>query len=255
MDIRFMFLLLICFIFPSICQSYVIYDGFETQDINDIWSSGRFLPKSVEIQSKIVKSGRGAVRITLTQGDQLKEEKGTELERAELMESPKYVSREGCDYSYSFSMFLPKDFPVVPTRLVIAQWKQYFPNMDSDRDDSPVIAVRYADGELIINIKVGPKKVVLFSTKEEIRNKWLDFKFEIHFSRNDDGKIYAWLNEKQIIKYNGKIGYTEKEGFPPGSYYYFKMGLYRDTMAEPMTIYIDEYRKEQLPKESILKEK
>lgn len=83
---------------------------------------------------------------------------------------------------------------------------------------------------------------------------WFDFKFRIHFSTNEDGKLYAWLNEKQIIKYNGKIGFTKKENLEAGSYYYFKMGLYRNTMPEPMTIYIDEYRKEELPKGSITKE-
>jgi hypothetical protein len=36
-------------------------------------------------------------------------------------------------------------------------------------------------------------------------------------------------------------GYTH-----PGRFY-FKMGLYRDLMPEPMTIYIDEYRKKELP--------
>jgi hypothetical protein len=28
--------------------------------------------------------------------------------------------------------------------------------------------------------------------------------------------------------------------------FYFKVGLYRDRMPAPMTIYVDEYRKEQL---------
>ena len=35
-------------------------------------------------------------------------------------------------------------------------------------------------------------------------------------------------------------------GYPSPSYFYFKMGLSRDVMAKPMTIYIDEYRTRQL---------
>jgi hypothetical protein len=236
------------------CQSNKntkIYDGFETSNISKVWSKDKLLFKSFEIQSKIVRNGNKAIKITLNQGDQLEEEKGTELERAELMEFYKFVSKEDSSYSYSFSMFLPNDFPIIQTRLVIAQWKQYCENKDKCGNNSPVIAIRYIGGELIINVMQGLKKVILFTTKEEARNRWLDFKFNIHFSKNNAGKIYTWLNGEKIVEYTGKIGYTEKDGYPSKGYYYFKMGLYRDTMPEPMTIYIDEYRKEQLPKGSI----
>lgn len=53
-----------------------------------------------------------------------------------------------------------------------------------------------------------------------------------YFSRNYDGRIVAWLNGKQIINYSGMIGYMMREGYTPGSLYYFKMGLYRDNMEE-----------------------
>jgi hypothetical protein len=50
------------------------------------------------------------------------------------------------------------------------------------------------------------------------------------------------------VDYKGATAYPEKAatGYPDPSLFYFKMGLYRDLMAEPMTIYIDEYRKVQL---------
>jgi hypothetical protein len=246
-EYAFVIFFLICSF--SLCQSASvinIYDGFETPDISENWSKDRFMSKSVAIQSDVFREGKSAVRITLREGDQLEDEKGTELERAELMESREFVSKEDCSYSYSFSMFLPEEFPIVQTRLVIAQWKQYCGNEEKCGGNSPVIAVRYIGGEMIINIMKGSEKTVLFSTTEEMRNKWLDFKFKIHFPGIEKGRIEAWLNEKQIVSYNGDIGYTEKEGYPPQSYYYFKMGLYRDTMPEPMTIYIDEYRKKQL---------
>jgi hypothetical protein len=252
--LRYLVVISILIFSTVVCQSsknIKIYDGFETSNISKVWSKDKLLFKSFEIQSKIVRNGNKAIKITLNQGDQLEEEKGTELERAELMEFYKFVSKEDASYSYSFSMFLPNDFPIIQTRLVIAQWKQYCENKDKCGNNSPVIAIRYIGGELIINVMQGPKKVILFTTKEEARNRWLDFKFNIHFSKNNAGKIYAWLNGEKIVEYTGKIGYTEKDGYPSKSYYYFKMGLYRDTMPEPMTIYIDEYRKEQLPKGSI----
>ena len=35
-------------------------------------------------------------------------------------------------------------------------------------------------------------------------------------------------------------------GYQAPGYFYFKMGLYRNVMTEPMTVYIDEYRKRRL---------
>jgi glucose-6-phosphate 1-dehydrogenase len=61
-----------------------------------------------------------------------------------------------------------------------------------------------------------------------------------------DGEIKAFLNDKEIINYNGITSYTENSGYASKSRYYFKMGLYRDIMQEPMTIYIDEYRKREM---------
>ena len=60
------------------------------------------------------------------------------------------------------------------------------------------------------------------------------------------GKVDAWLNEQQIINYRCSTSYSSKKGYNDKSYFYFKMGLYRDVMAEPMTIYIDEFRKKEI---------
>jgi hypothetical protein len=40
---------------------------------------------------------------------------------------------------------------------------------------------------------------------------------------------------------------NETTGYPSPSVFYFKLGLYRNVMPEPMTIYLDEYRKRELP--------
>jgi hypothetical protein len=46
--------------------------------------------------------------------------------------------------------------------------------------------------------------------------------------------------------YLGPTAYQVKRGYPAHGYVYFKMGLYRDEMPQPMTIYVDEYRKDEL---------
>jgi hypothetical protein len=226
-----------------------VYDGFETASLSEAWDSSRFVPGAVTMQSDIVRAGHGAVRIVVRADD--KYEAGTRgnppNERAELMEARKLVSREGDNYEYSFSMFLPPDFPVVPTRLVIAQWKQYCPAGDCSFD-SPVVAVRYASGVLKITHKTGPDQRTLYETNKELRNRWLDFRFQVRFSAAADGRIKAWLDNQQIVDYTGVNAYPENSQtrFAKPGWFYFKMGLYRDLMAEPMTIYIDEYRKREL---------
>ena len=84
-------------------------------------------PHSFEIQSKIVRKGRSAAKITLRTGDVVEPatDKDKATERDELIEDQSLYSLEGVKYDYQFSMFLPDSFPIVPVRLVIAQWKQY----------------------------------------------------------------------------------------------------------------------------------
>jgi hypothetical protein len=73
----------------------------------------------------VVTAGKGAVKIILRPGDQIAQEKGSELERAVLEESRRLWSVEDSAYAYSFSVFVPPEFPIGSTRLVIAQWKQF----------------------------------------------------------------------------------------------------------------------------------
>lgn len=228
-----------------------VYDGFETASLSKVWDTSRFVPGAVTMQSDVVRSGHGAARIVLHANE--KYEVGVNgsrsTERAELMEARTLVSKEGRSYQYSFSMFIPPDFPIVPTRLVIAQWKQYCPGGNCQYDN-PVVAVRYVSGALRITLQTGAHAATLYETKEELRNRWLDFKFQIRFSTNANGRILAWLDDKPIVDHSGVSAYPEnaQTGFANPGWFFFKMGLYRDLMAEPMTIYVDEYRKKELPK-------
>lgn len=145
-------------------------------------------------------------------------------------------------------MFLPADFPIVPTRLVIAQWKQFCHGNGPCSDDSPVLAVRYMSGVLRITQDLSGKQTVLYQESGEFRHRWLDFKFRIRFSASESGRIKAWLGDRQVVDHKGLTANAENAatGYPSPSRFYFKMGLYRNPMREPMTIYIDEYRKRQL---------
>jgi hypothetical protein len=242
-------ILLVVLLLMVSCRSRTeVYDGFETPELAKIWSRDRMVGNALEMQSRIVRSGQSAAKITLRSGDIFEAAVGKSkaTERDELEEAERYLSVENHLYEYQFSLFLPDSFPVVPTRLVIAQWKQYCGGVPECSDDSPVLAIRYVSGRLYITSKNDSASTTIYQTNEEIRNKWLDFRFRVLFSRSDRGQVLAWLNGKQIVNFHGISSYSSKRGYPQLSLFYFKMGLYRDLMPEPMTIYIDEYRKKEL---------
>jgi len=203
---------------------------------------------SFQIQSAIVHHGQSAAKMSLHTGDMFEAGigKSKNSERDELREANGLFSAENKIYEFKFSLFLPDSFPIVPTRLVIAQWKQRCPGDSSCSDDSPVMAIRYVSGRLYMTIQTDSGAKTVYQTKEEVRNKWLDFKFRVCFSRLANGSVTAWLNEKQIVHFNGSTCYSSLKGYPDKSYFYFKMGLYRDVMPEPMTIYIDDYSKKEI---------
>ena len=76
-----------------------------------------------------------------------------------------------------------------------------------------------------------------------------DFKFQTRFTTNETGLIKGVVNGNRwlITRASTPISRNEQTGYVHRSRFYFNMGLYRDLMAEPMTIYIDEYRKRNCP--------
>lgn len=230
-----------------------VHDGFETPGLSPLWSADRFEAGAVTIQTNVVRAGQRAVQITIRPKDEFESglNGNSDSERDELLEAGKLTAKEGVNYEQSFSMFFPTNFPVVPVRLVIAQWKQYCANGRNCSDDSPVLAVRYIAGELRITQDLDKKYIVLYRAKDEYRGRWLDFKFQVRFSPEENGRIKAWLDDKLLVNYHGVTANPENAatGYPSPGRFYFKMGLYRNVMPESMTVYIDEYRKRELPKE------
>jgi Polysaccharide lyase len=241
---------LIIFLFiGSGCRTKInVYDGFESRRLSRIWETDRMVPASLEIQSDVVCKGKRAAKITLRTGDIYEPGTGKSAptERDELEETGFLESVAGIKYEYQFSMFIPQSFPIVNTRLVIAQWKQNCPHGAACSDDSPVVAIRYVAGELYITLRTDSGSQTLYKTDNDVRNQWLNFRFQIRFSRQSNGEIKAFMNDNEIINYKGITSYSEARGYASKSRYYFKMGLYRDIMQEPMTIYIDEYRKREM---------
>jgi hypothetical protein len=231
-----------------------VYDGFETPTLSNLWETSRFTSGAVEMQSAIVRAGHGAVRITVHSRDTFEagQNGDADSERDELLEARAVTSRGATPYEFSWSMYVPPDFPIVPVRLVVAQWKQYCrPDSARCSDDSPVLAVRYIGGVLQITQDLAHKQIVLYEEKTDLRGRWLDLRFRVRFTPSVDGRIQAFLDGTQVVDFHGVTANTEDTatGYSSPSYFFFKMGLYRNVMPQPMTIYLDEYRKRQLPSE------
>ncbi len=223
-----------------------IQDHFEEAHLNSIWIAQRMVPSAFSMQSKVVHDGHSAARITLQANDRMERasKDGAASERDELMEAPRFWSQSGNTYSYAFSLYLPPDFPIVKKRLVIAQWKQLC-EWASCQPDNPVLAIRYVGGVLLVTRKNDADEEIMYKSHGEMRGRWLNFRFVNRFSQKRDGTINGWMNGQKIVQYRGVTAYHSARGYPAHGFFYFKMGLYRDRMQEPMTIYFDDFRKDQ----------
>jgi len=227
----------------SECRPTSIADGFEGSTLSAYWSTDKFVPGAIAIQSKTRRTGKSAIRITLRPGDQMPEERGSDLERAELKEVSRLWTPENVEATYAFSLLVPKEFPLTCPRVVLAQWKQHCP-VESCTPDNPTIALRYDRGVLWISRQVADGKQVLFRAPDDIRGRWHDFRFRIVFSRTSGGRIDASLDGRPIVNFRGTTAYPRAGGYGDPAEFYFKMGIYRDHVPDVMTVYFDEYRKD-----------
>jgi hypothetical protein len=231
-----------------------VYDGFDGPALSNLWETTRFAPGAVEMQSTFARVGQGAVKITVRSKDTFEagQNGNADSERDELLEARNLTAKEDVTYDCSWSMYVPTDFPMVPVRLVVAQWKQYC-KADSKlcNDDSPVLAVRYIGGILRITQDIDHKNSILYEEKRDLRGHWLDLRFQVRFTPQQTGRVKASLNGQQVVDFTGVTANPETAttGYTSRGFFYFKMGLYRNVMLQPMTIYLDEYRKRQILKE------
>src|SRR5581483_2171803 len=225
-----------------------VYDGFESSSLSWMhWSRWRFVKGAVVPEEDIVRSGHRALAITVRDGDRYEaaSDTGAATERDELMESWWLYSRMARSYAYSFSLYLPKDFPLTPERLVIAQWRQLC-EAQRCRPDYPILALRYEAGRIKITRKDEKGTELLYQGDDDIRGRWHGFRFVTRFDPSANGSITATLDGQSIVQYRGPTAYQPAHGYPARGLVYFKTGLYRDAMGEPpWTMYVDEYRKDE----------
>jgi len=225
-----------------------VYDGFESSRLSWIrWSRWRFVPGAVVPEGTIVRAGRSALAITVHSGDRYEaaSDTGAATERDELMESWWLYSRTGRTYAYSFSLYIPRGLPQTSERLVIAQWRQLC-EARRCRPDYPILALRLENARLRVTRRDERGSEVLYQGSEDVRGRWLDFRFVTRFDATATGLVDATLDGRGIVRYRGPTVFQPAHGYPVRGLVYFKSGLYRDVRGEPpWTMYVDEYRKDE----------
>lgn len=219
-----------------------VADGFESGAVGPLWRTHRVKSGSATVQGEIVHSGAYALQLELHQGDMAGRGGGGEAtERAEIQEADGLWARFGESHEYGFSMYLPPDFPIVDTRLVIGQWKQAC--QDCSKNRSPIVAQRFRGGVFFVTIETSQGRKIIYQHRQSILGQWLDLRYRIRYEWSE-GAVTMWLNGGRVAEYRGPLGYPDD---PPEVY--FKFGLYRDRLSQPMTIYFDDYRKARVSQE------
>jgi hypothetical protein len=221
------------------CRSadWSYHDSFESERINRYWTR-TWWSESGGRDPSVAFDGDASLRVVVAEGDhRLFGKSGQSTERSEINERHRHPI--GQDVWYSFSVYVPEDFPIEDVRVVMGQWKQT--TIALWLKHSPAVAQRFRNGRFQITINNDDGRQYLYETgtaeDPALLGQWTTFKYHIRFDKEDNGRLEVWMNEEQIIDYTGQIGY---QGDLKTSY--FRMGLYRDTLEAPMTVYYDDFQ-------------
>jgi len=208
------------------------FDGFEGAQLAHFWlpgnyGSGLYVPGAILLSTNYARSGSHSVQITVREGDiEQAGDAATRVERAEL-DSGHFPLR-GREAWYGFALLIPQDFPIVDTRLVISSCKQ----SDVSR---PITAQRFRNGKHTLTVESqGQRKEYRLPAIRP--GRWSDMIYHLRYSTGPDGLVEVWMNGEQVVAYRGPTAEADaKDAF------YNKIGLYRDRLKQPMTIYFDSY--------------
>jgi hypothetical protein len=210
----------------------ILKDGFEGKTLADFWlpgnyGSGLYVPGAIKISTNYARSGMYSAEITVHEGDiDAAGDGDTRVERAEL-DSGHFALR-GREAWYGFSLLVPKDFPIVDDRLVISSCKQ----SDVSR---PIVAQRFRNGKHTVTIESQGREKSYNLPRIRL-GQWIDMVYHLRYSTGTDGLVEIWMNGKQVVSYSGPAADPNAKNA-----FYNKIGLYRDRLKVPMTIYYDNY--------------
>ena len=208
---------------------------FENCDIRAdalIWDGAEAAsPDRLSITHNPVRSGKCALSILLKPNDGAGgKQKRNRVEIKEFIDA-----RDGAVSRYSFSIFVPTDYPDTPRcGVLVAQWKP-------KGADSPTIALELGKrGDEIgfqmtsgvKGVNVGP--VATFFSEASV---WNDFLVSITWSADRDGMVRIFHNDQKMGEKRG----PNRSGSKP---YQFRIGQYagKCRVSDESILYVDDVR-------------
>ncbi len=140
----------------------------------------------------------------------------TDRERSELSEK-KHDNSEGQSYWYGWSIYFPKDFPVIyPVKVALGQFHQ--------EKGSPLWMFQMLDtGYILEPVFLDNDSQFPLLSENELRGRWHKIEIAVLWSKKSDGYFKVWVNGIEKVQYRGPT----KEDEPV----FFKYGLYRSFLS------------------------
>ncbi|MEM1003103.1 MAG: heparin lyase I family protein [Bacteroidota bacterium] len=192
--------------------------------LNEEWR--KELPKetSAVIVKDPLQNGNKVLKFTLNRNDKvIHNGKRSELKLP-------YIT-PGSEYTYSFSLLLPKSYVADNDREIVSQWHS---KPDSHLGESgpgqPPLSLATYKGNWMLYRAWDSKPVTLKKQpegKETINlgryetGTWTNWKFEIRWSHKNNGVIYVWQNDELVWSGEGPNTYNDQRG--PN----YKVGIYK----------------------------
>ncbi|MEO1669845.1 MAG: polysaccharide lyase [Cyanobacteria bacterium J06631_2] len=153
-------------------------------------------------------------------------------------------------YTYSFSLFLPRNYEADRSFEILAQWHG-LPDFElGETWRSPPLALRTENGRFKLERNWDEEQVTVNSDRQQelidlgayTPGKLTDWQFQVFWSPQADGSIKVWQNNALVWSHQGANTYNDRQG--P----YFKIGIYKpDWKYQPekssvsnRTVYFDD---------------
>jgi hypothetical protein len=252
-----------------------LHDEFEGASLDpELWWPRGITTDRFWIETGMSRAGRRSLAITVHPED--RDPSDPRIQRNEIWMRERFWDPMGEESWYGFSFRIERDgAPIGDARWVIGQWKE-------DGDRSPFLAQRFNGGVFRITVQDNNCQVTIASERglegmvpgqgvslepspldafghgarppcaTDIRvepgeaqgvlpspaDGWVDMVYRVRRARSGRGLVQVWANGRLVATAQGSIG---NEGAGPRCY--FKIGIYRDPIADIATLYVDNFRR------------
>ena len=127
-------------------------------------------------------------------------------------------------YWYSWNVYLPNNFPVQDTgKLLLGQFHNgHCPHISFTSRGGEDNGTLHLETMRINGDDCRATTRIPFANIQDLKGKWTNFTIEIKWKNNDTGLANLWLDNKQVISYNGITLTKYRENIN-----YLKVGIYQ----------------------------